>query len=245
MRERRLFTQPGPAAAPVIAVDGPSGVGKGTLCARLCDVLGWHILDSGAIYRLLGLAAERHGISPTEEQALTELARSLDISFTFDPGAQSVRALLAGDDVSPLIRTEEAGKQASLVAAVASARVALLQRQREFCRPPGLIADGRDMGTVVFPEAVLKIFLTASADERAVRRHKQLRETGISANLAALSAEIDARDRRDIERAAAPLRPAHDAVEINTTLLPADAVCAQVLEHVNALRLGEIERLHN
>lgn len=216
---------------PVITVDGPGGAGKGTLCVRLARELGWHLLDSGAIYRVLGLAAERAGVRPDDVDRLTAMAERLDARFEPDAALGTTHVILDGEDVSDRVRTEDAGRMASLVAALPAVRAALLGRQRAFRALPGLVADGRDMGTVVFPDSELKIFLVASAAERAARRHKQLMEKGVSANLAALSAEIAERDRRDRSRAAAPLRPAEDAVEVDTTGLAMDAV----FERVSAL----------
>jgi CMP/dCMP kinase len=215
-----------------VAIDGPSGAGKGTVCAALSQQLGWHLLDSGAIYRLLGLAALRNDISPENEAGLVTLAKNLDIAFELDAVSATVRALLDGEDVTAQIRTETAGTMASRVAPRPTVRAALLERQRGFRVAPGLVADGRDMGTVVFPDAEVKIFLTASAHERAQRRHKQLIEKGVSANLAALSAEIAERDERDMARATAPLRAAHDAIEVDTTGVPADEVVAIALKAV-------------
>ena len=196
--------------APVIAIDGPSGSGKGTIARRAAAALGWHLLDSGALYRLTALAAGRRGIPLDKPDRLAELARSLEVRFgTDDRGDDSV--WLDGDLVSAELRTEETGRGASTVAALQPVRDALLDLQRGFRRPPGLVADGRDMGTHVFPDAALKVFLTASAEERARRRHKQLKDKGIDVSLAALSRDIEDRDRRDSERSVAPLRPAEDA----------------------------------
>ncbi|NKC14605.1 MAG: (d)CMP kinase [Gammaproteobacteria bacterium] len=225
-------------SVPVVAVDGPVGVGKGTLCAALARTLGWNVLDSGAIYRLLGLAALRAGVAFDDHVGLAALAQAFAMDFAFEPRQGLVAALLDGQDVSAQIRTEQAGRNASLVASIPTVRDALLQRQRDFRSPPGLIADGRDMGTVVFPDAQIKIFLTATAQERARRRRKQLRDKGIDANLAALSAEINARDKRDSERAAAPLRAAPDASEIDTSDASADEVFAWVFAIIHAGGFG-------
>lgn len=207
-------------AIPVITIDGPGGVGKGTLSRLLAVRLGWHLLDSGAIYRALGLAAERAGLFAENGElgdpgALTELARSLPLRFAEQGG--ETRAFLAEQDVTALLRSAEAGRFASLVAVVPPVRSALLQRQRDFRQAPGLVADGRDMGTVVFPDAPLKIFLTASVEERSKRRLKQLLEQGDSVSLSRIQAEIEERDRRDRERSVAPLQPALDARLLNNS----------------------------
>lgn len=218
------------ADIPVITVDGPSGTGKGTICGYLANWLGWHFLDSGAIYRVLALAALNRRIALNSEAQLAQLAGSLNVNFTNKPGA--VQVLLDGEDVSEAIRREECGNAASKVAALAKVRLALLGRQRAFKKPPGLIADGRDMGTVVFPEADLKLFVTATPEARAERRYKQLIEKGISVNLRALSADISERDARDKARAVSPLKPAPDAVIIDSTGLDVDAVNSRVTELV-------------
>lgn len=210
---------------PVITIDGPSGVGKGTLAAWLAGELGWHLLDSGALYRLTALSARRHGVALDDEAALARLAAGLDVVFDTTPAGQ--RVLLEGDEVGRAIRTEAIGNDASRVAVQAAVRQALLQRQRDFRRPPGLVADGRDMGTVVFPDAPLKLFLGASPEARARRRHKQLMEHGNSASLAGLAQEIAERDARDARRATAPLRPAADAIHLDTTDLTVTDVRAR------------------
>ncbi|MGB1905800.1 MAG: (d)CMP kinase, partial [Spongiibacter sp.] len=186
--------------APVVTIDGPSGSGKGTLCQMLALKLGWHLLDSGALYRLTGMAADRHGVSLEDEAAVAALASALDVEFLPGEQGQPSRVILEGDDVSGELRTETTGNLASRVAVLPAVRQALLQRQRDFACAPGLIADGRDMGTVVFPEAPVKVYLTASAEERAQRRYKQLKEKGNDVNLATLLEEIQLRDRRDSER---------------------------------------------
>jgi cytidylate kinase len=211
---------------PVLTIDGPSGSGKGTIAQMIARQLGWHYLDSGAIYRVLAQAALKHAIELDDEIALTELAENLDVSFSVDAGELSV--MLEGQDVSLLIRSETAGNAASRVAALPPVRAALLQRQRDFRTMPGLVTDGRDMGTVVFPDAPFKVFLTASAEERALRRYKQLKQKGIESNLSDLIAEISERDRRDSERKVAPLRPAEGALILDSTELGIDAVYEQV-----------------
>jgi CMP/dCMP kinase len=214
------------SGAPVIAIDGPSGVGKGTVTQALARELGWHRLDSGALYRAVALAAVSRGISLEDEAGLAELAAVLDV--VFDEHAGRERITLDGADVTVEIRQERTGDQASKVAVWPAVRKALVERQHAFRQPPGLIADGRDMGTVIFPDAELKIFLTASADARAQRRHGQLAEQGRHAILADLCLEIEGRDRRDQTRAIAPLVPAEDAVTIDTTQLSPEAVMAEV-----------------
>jgi len=213
---------------PVVTVDGPSGSGKGTVCKRLAADFGWHLLDSGALYRVLGQAALRHGVALEDEAALVVLAAHLDVQFIAAANEEVVRVVLEGEDVSDALRTEEAGHAASLVAAIQPVRDALLQRQRDFAQPPGLVADGRDMGTVVFPAAPIKIYLTASAEERAHRRYNQLIGKGNDASLAVVLADIQARDERDMNRTAAPLKPAHDAVILDTTALSIEQVLAQI-----------------
>jgi cytidylate kinase len=218
---------------PVIAIDGPSGSGKGTISQRLAEQLGWHLLDSGALYRLTALAARQAGVDLQDSAALADIARELAVDFRIEPG-EGVNPYLQGKNVSSLLRTEEGGRDASIVAAIPAVREALLGRQRAFRRSPGLVADGRDMGTVVFPDAELKIFLTASPESRAERRHKQLNHKGIGANLAGLLQDIVARDERDRTRVASPLKPAEDAVVLDTTELGIEQVCDQVFSHVRA-----------
>ncbi|MGA0936946.1 MAG: (d)CMP kinase [Sedimenticolaceae bacterium] len=211
------------SAVPVITVDGPSGAGKGTVAKLLAERLKFKILDSGALYRLTGLLVNRAGNGFDNEIEAAELASSMQVEFTVDG------VILNGEDVSLAIRTESAGNDASKVAAMPAVRAALLDWQKAFAKMPGLIADGRDMGTTVFPQAPLKIFLTASAEERAQRRHKQLNEKGISSNIAALAVEIAERDERDRTRATSPLVPADDAIVIDSTSLSIDEVVQQIL----------------
>lgn len=211
---------------PVLTIDGPSGSGKGTIAQIIAREFGWHYLDSGAIYRVLAQAALKHQLDLADEPALTSLAEGLDVRFAFDN--DELKVLLEDEDVSLVIRSEQAGNAASKVAAIPAVRRALLQRQRDFRKMPGLVTDGRDMGTVVFPDATYKVFLTASAEERALRRHKQLKQKGIESNLSDLIAEISERDRRDSEREVAPLRPAEGALILDSTELGIDAVFEQV-----------------
>jgi cytidylate kinase len=206
---------------PVITVDGPSGSGKGTVCRLLAQKLGWSVLDSGAIYRVLALAAIHHMIKPEDEEALLPLAANLDVQFSVDNETGAGRIILEGEDVTKSIRTEEVGGLASQIAALPSVREALLRRQRAFRNDLGLIADGRDMGTIVFPDAVLKIYLTASAEARAQRRFLELKQRGLDVKIDKLITDIKERDERDINRPVAPLVPAEDAITIDTTELNA------------------------
>jgi cytidylate kinase len=206
---------------PVITVDGPSGSGKGTVCRLLAQKLGWSVLDSGAIYRVLALAAIHHMIKPEDEEALLPLAANLDVQFSVDNETGAGRIILEGEDVTKSIRTEEVGGLASQIAALPSVREALLRRQRAFRNDLGLIADGRDMGTIVFPDAVLKIYLTASAEARAQRRFLELKQRDLDVKIDKLIADIKERDERDINRPVAPLVPAEDAITIDTTELNA------------------------
>lgn len=222
---------------PVIALDGPSGSGKGTLASKLANALGWHILDSGALYRLLAFSARKREISLDDVPALEAQALELDVSFVSAGPKKVQRVLLDSEDVTSLIRTEQAGADASIVAAIPEVRDALLQRQRDFQQLPGLIADGRDMGTIVFPEAPLKVFLTASAEERGKRRHLQLKRLGVDVNLADLIGEIEARDARDTQRAIAPLKAASDAIELDSTALGIDQVFERVMQEVRQRKL--------
>jgi len=217
---------------PVLTIDGPSGSGKGTIAQLMAKELGWHYLDSGAIYRVLAQAAIKHQIELDDEQALSKLAAELDVVFSIEDDQLIV--LLEGEDVSILIRSELAGNAASKVAVLPAVRDALLQRQRDFCQFPGLVTDGRDMGTVVFPHAIYKVFLTASAAERAQRRYKQLKEKGIESNLSDLITEITERDDRDSQRAVAPLKPADDALLLDSTALGIEAVFERVRTQCSA-----------
>ena len=216
------------SAVPVLTIDGPSGSGKGTLARLVAMRLGWKLLDSGALYRLLALAGARHGLAPLDEAGHVALASALDIRFASDTsGGEQI--FLENEEVSREIRTETAGEGASRVAAMPSVRSALTERQRQFAQWPGLVADGRDMGTVIFPTASLKIFLTASAEERARRRYKQLKDKGFDVSLAALSQELAERDRRDANRAVAPLKPADDAELLDSTGMSIEQVEQAVL----------------
>jgi cytidylate kinase len=218
------------STVPVLAIDGPSGSGKGTVSRRIAEHLGWHLLDSGALYRLVALAGQRTGLAPDDEAGHAALAGSLQVTFGQDSsGAERVLLGSDGVDVTAAIRAEEAGQGASRVAAWPAVRQALLGRQRAFARAPGLVADGRDMGTVVFPAAPLKIFLTASPEERARRRYNQLKDKGSGANLAALSLEIAERDRRDSTRSVSPLVPAVEAIVVDSTHLGIEAVVDLIL----------------
>lgn len=216
---------------PIITIDGPSGSGKGTISARLALHFGWHLLDSGALYRLVALQALKQCVNETDVEALVRIALGLDVEFIVKQNLD-VDVVLQGKLVNDEIRTEQCGNQASKIAVISEVRSALLQRQRNFHEKPGLIADGRDMGTVVFPQAGTKIYLTASAEERAKRRYKQLKEKGISVSLPLLSEEIKARDERDTSRLVAPLLPAHDALIIDTTGLGIEQVVKTILDAV-------------
>ena len=212
----------------VVAIDGPGGAGKGTIARAVAERLGFHLLDSGAIYRLLALASLKQAIAADDQAALVALAVNLDIAFPTQ-GALAGEVLLDGEVVSAAIRTEACGHRASELAAHNQVRQALLELQRGFRQPPGLVADGRDMGTVVFADAPVKIFLTASVEERALRRHKQLMQQGVSASLHDLLQDMQARDKRDTQRAVAPLKPAEEAVTIDTTRMAIDTVIEKVM----------------
>ncbi|WP_019412051.1 (d)CMP kinase [Pseudomonas psychrophila] len=221
--------------APVITIDGPSGSGKGTVAGRLAEHLGWKLLDSGALYRLLAFAAVNHGVALDNEGLLSQLAAHLDVQFVGATDGKSARIVLEGDDVTQAIRNEDVAAGASKVAALPAVREALLQRQRAFQEFPGLVADGRDMGTVVFPDAPLKVFLTASAEERARRRYLQLKAKGDDVSLPRLLDEIRARDERDTQRAIAPLKPAADAIQLDSTELSIEQVLERIMSEI-ALR---------
>ena len=218
---------------PVLTIDGPSGSGKGSITQLVADKLGWHILDSGALYRLTALSAENQGISFEDEEALARIARALDIEFVSSEPGEPVKVLLDGKDVSEQLRLETTGNNASKVAVLPRVREALLQRQRDFRQAPGLVADGRDMGTVVFPDAPYKVFLTASAEARAQRRHAQLKVQGEDVRIATLLREIEARDLRDMGRKAAPLKAADDAITLDTTTLSIEQVLDRVLSLID------------
>ena len=215
--------------APVITIDGPSGSGKGTLCQLLAVKLGWHLLDSGALYRIVGLAAERQGIDFDNAPALAELAANLPVEFKASEAGEPAEVILDGEDISVQVRAETTGALASKVAVHQPVRDALTSLQRSFAKAPGLVADGRDMGTVIFTDAPVKIYLTASAEARANRRYKQLLGKGESVNLAALLEDIQLRDERDMNRAVAPLKPAGDAVVVDSTEMAIEDVLKQVL----------------
>ena len=215
---------------PVITVDGPSGSGKGTICRLLANALGWSLLDSGALYRLTAVAARHHGVSLDDVESLQVMAAHLDVQFLSESADGELKIILEGEEVTQTIRTENVGADASVVAALGPVRQALLQRQRDFAQLPVLIADGRDMGTVVFPEACLKIYLDASAEERASRRYNQLISKGLSASLEDILIDIKSRDDRDMNRTVAPLKPAPDAVILDTTKMTIEEVLEVVLD---------------
>jgi len=217
-----------PAQVPVLALDGPSGSGKGTVGQLLARRLGWHFLDSGALYRTLGVAAAKAGVDLGDKPGLARLALAMDIRFIPRAEGDTVGVLLNGEEIGEALRTEEGGRRASIVAAIPEVRRALLQKQHAFRQPPGLVADGRDMGTTVFPEAILKIYLTASPEVRAERRYKQLKEKGFDVNLRRLLDEIRERDARDAEREASPLKPAQDACIVDTSQLDISGVVERI-----------------
>jgi cytidylate kinase len=222
-----------PDSVPVLTIDGPSGSGKGTIARKVADQLGWHILDSGAIYRAVGYAASAAGVDPGDAEAVARLAGATRLEF-LDPGdGGDTRVIIDGTDATDAIRTETAGAAASRIAAQTAVREARVAKQLAFRRPPGLVADGRDMGTVIFPDAPYKVFLTASAGERAERRYKQLKAKGLQVTLASLLHEIEVRDARDASRTVAPLRAAADAVVVDTTGRSIAAVVDAVLALVH------------
>lgn len=225
---------------PVVTIDGPSGSGKGTIAQELAARLGWHRLDSGALYRAAGLAADRAGVALDDAAAVARLTGGLELDFRTAGGTETVQ--LDGADITDAIRTEAAGRAASEIAALPPVREALLGLQRGFARAPGLVADGRDMGTVVFPAATLKLFLTASAEERAKRRYKQLKEKGIDVSLRDLSRGIAERDERDASRKVAPLKPADDARVLDSTDLSPDDVVRQVLDWLREMDVTDADR---
>ncbi|WP_076411445.1 (d)CMP kinase [Shewanella sp. UCD-KL12] len=218
--------------APVVTIDGPSGAGKGTISQLLAEKLGWKLLDSGAIYRVLALAAIHHNVELNNEESLTLLAAHLDVQFITGSETQGIKVVLEGEDVSTDIRSQECSSAASQVAAFPRVREALLRRQRAFNEMPGLIADGRDMGTVVFPNTPAKIYLTASAEERAQRRYNQLQDKGFDVNIDRLLSEIKERDDRDMNRSVAPLIPADDALVIDTSGIGIEEVLDLALTHI-------------
>jgi len=219
---------PHSAVAPVLTIDGPSGSGKGTISRLVAEKLGWHLLDSGALYRAVGYAAAEEGIDLSDVDAVTRCAQTVKIRFRPSPDQSETHILVNGHDATDELRTETAGAAASAIAVIPSVRQALVDMQLGFRKGPGLVADGRDMGTVIFPDAAHKVFLTASASERAKRRYKQLKDKGLSVTLAGLQREIEARDERDASRSVAPLKPAEGAVVIDTTGMPIDVVVAKV-----------------
>ena len=223
-------------SVPVLTIDGPGGAGKGTICYKVAKKLGWHLLDSGALYRLTAVAAQKHGVELTNEASVAVLAKHLDVQFIpQDDGL--VNTILEGEDVSLDIRTEEVGAMASVVAALPAVRQALLERQRDFAQAPGVVADGRDMGTVVFPSAPVKIYLTASAEERAKRRYLQLKEKGVEADVVQILAEIQERDDRDMNREVAPLKPAEDALVVECTNMSIEQVLDVVMTELKRANL--------
>ncbi|WP_233842488.1 (d)CMP kinase [Dyella sp. 2HG41-7] len=216
-------------SAPVLTIDGPSGSGKGTISRLVAEHLGWRLLDSGALYRAVGYAAGMAGLDLSDAEAVTRCAETTKIQFRAVPHDAETRVIVNGHDATDELRTETAGAAASAIASIPTVRQALVALQLSFRKSPGLVADGRDMGTVIFPDAPYKVFLTASAAERAKRRYKQLKEKGLSVTLATLQSEIEARDARDASRAVAPLKPASDAVLVDTTGMGIEDVVAKVL----------------
>ncbi|OGT62639.1 MAG: cytidylate kinase [Gammaproteobacteria bacterium RIFCSPHIGHO2_12_FULL_45_12] len=225
-----------PPIEPVITIDGASGTGKGTVSQLLAKQLGWNFLDSGALYRVLALASQKHSVALEDEASLEVLAEHLDVQFIAKEN-DLPQVILEGEDVTDIIRTEKMGNAASIVAALPAVRAALLSRQRAFRDAPGLVADGRDMGTVVFPDAEIKVFLTASPEERALRRLNQLKARGISVTLGDLITELKERDRRDQERAVAPLKAADDAICIDTNHLTIAQVVDKILWEIDSKKV--------
>jgi len=222
------------SAVPVLTIDGPSGVGKGTVARIIAQQQGWHLLDSGAIYRAFALAVSARNIDVTNEAELVEVANTLDLEFKTLAGSELVSVYLDGQDVSKILRTEQTGEMASKISSIGVVRAALLKRQQDFAKTPGLVADGRDMGTVVFAAAAYKVFLTASAEERANRRLKQLQNQGSKGIISQILADVVARDERDSSRKHSPLKPAEDALIIDTTELSIDEVITQVVKLIKA-----------
>lgn len=218
-----------PASVPVLTIDGPSGSGKGTISRRVADHMGWRLLDSGALYRAVSYAAGMEGLDLSDAEAVTRCAQTAKIRFHAAADGGDTRVIVNGHDATDELRTETAGAAASAIASIPSVRQALVELQLSFRKAPGLVADGRDMGTVIFPDATRKVFLTASAAERAKRRYKQLKEKGLNVTLTSLQREIEARDARDASRTVAPLKPAVDAVLVDTTGMSIDDVVAKVL----------------
>jgi len=214
---------------PVLTIDGPSGSGKGTIARIIAERLGWHLLDSGALYRAVGYAASMAGLDLSDAEAMTRCAETTKITFRDPKDGRETRVYVNSHDATDELRTETVGAVASAIAAIPDVRTPLVDKQLSFRRQPGLVADGRDMGTVIFPDAAFKVFLTASAEERAKRRYKQLKDKGLAVTLASLLREIEARDARDAARPVAPLKPAADAVLIDSTGMPVDAVVDKVL----------------
>lgn len=219
---------------PVVCIDGPSGAGKGTAAVMVAQALGYHLLDSGALYRVVAIAAEKRGVSPTDEAAVAAIAQTMRLDFAVSSAEEPVQVLLEGENITDEVRLESTGAKASVVAPLKAVRAALLDYQRHFVKSPGLVADGRDMGTVVFPESPYKIFLTASAEERADRRYKQLKNKGVNVSLAAVLEDIRIRDDRDMNRATAPLKAAADALTIDSTSLSIKEVVDSIIEFVRS-----------